>query len=62
MLQSFYRSKKVAKIFVLSALDVRVSNTPLELLLPADVPNKANNASVVFEERKMQNKYNSIHW
>jgi len=26
-----------------------------------DIKNKAKNASVVFEERKMQNKYNSIH-
>jgi len=26
-----------------------------------DVKNKAKNASVVSEERKMQNKYNSIH-
>ena len=26
-----------------------------------DIKNKAKNVSVVFEERKMQNKYNSIH-
>jgi len=26
-----------------------------------DLKNKAKNASVVFEERKMQNKYDSIH-
>jgi len=27
----------------------------------SDIKNKAKNASVVFEEQKMQNKYNSIH-
>jgi len=26
-----------------------------------DIKNKAKNASVVFEERKMENMYNSIH-
>ena len=26
-----------------------------------DIKHKAKNASVVFEEQKMQNKYNSIH-